>query len=156
MTFDSILGPGKFAAGVLTFVDHYAGDPNNTRIVVPVAFETVVTTAILDTGGPWCVLNPEEAETLALEDRPDCWEPPTPLRIRGIAYRGKLCRVATRFKAEMGAQLSVEATVFVPLLAAHETWRHPNFLGLDGLLSRIRFAVDPEQNHFYFGALAEH
>jgi hypothetical protein len=156
MTFDSILGSGKFAAGVLTFVDHYAGDPNNTRIVVPVTFETIATTAILDTGAPWCVLNPDEAETLHLEDRADCWEPPTPLRIRGIAYRRRLCRVSTRFKAEVGAQLIVEATVFVPLLVPNETWRHPNFLGLDGLLSRMRFAIDPERNHFFFAPLGEH
>jgi hypothetical protein len=34
-------------------------------------------------------------------------------------------------------------------------WDLPNFLGLSGFLERIRFAVDPGSNLFYFGALDE-
>jgi hypothetical protein len=30
-------------------------------------------------------------------------------------------------------------------------WRGSNFLGYEGVLDRIRFAVDPRANLFYFG-----
>jgi len=52
-----------------------------------------------------------------------------------------------------GQDLEIEATVFVPTLPPGETWRHPNFIGLSGFLERIRFAVDPEENAFYFGLI---
>jgi len=32
-------------------------------------------------------------------------------------------------------------------------WPGPNFIGYEGLLQRIRFAVDPETNLFYFGQI---
>jgi len=38
-----------------------------------------------------------------------------------------------------------------PILKSGQAWSYPNFLGLDGFLSRIRFAVDPTENVFYFG-----
>jgi hypothetical protein len=40
----------------------------------------------------------------------------------------------------------VDATIFVS-----PDWHGPNFIGYQGLLQRIRFAVDPETNLFYFG-----
>jgi hypothetical protein len=52
-----------------------------------------------------------------------------------------------------GDDLEIPATVFVPTIPPGETWLHPNFLGLTGLLDRIRFAVDPAENTFYFGPL---
>ena len=55
-------------------------------------------------------------------------------------------------EAERGESLDIEATVFVPILPPGETWLHPNFIGLDGFLNRIRFAIDPEENAFYFGS----
>lgn len=154
MAFWDILGVDKFAIGVLTYTDQFGRDPN-TRIVIPVTFEnTILTTAILDTGAPWCVLNPEEADVLKISQRPDCWESSKPLGLRGINYRGHLCRVPITLRAERGYGMTVEATVFVPSLGPGEEWQHPNFIGLDGLLNRIRFAVDPEHNHFYFGPMA--
>jgi hypothetical protein len=30
-------------------------------------------------------------------------------------------------------------------------WLAPTFLGYMGLLERIRFAIDPQANQFYFG-----
>ncbi|GAB4431459.1 MAG: hypothetical protein Fur0044_29050 [Anaerolineae bacterium] len=56
-------------------------------------------------------------------------------------------------QAETGDGVEVEATVFVPTLAPNDTWPHPNFIGLDGFLTRIRFAIDPTENTFYFGLL---
>jgi hypothetical protein len=49
--------------------------------------------------------------------------------------------------------LDIEATVFIPNLSVDEEWLYPNFIGLDGFLNRIRFAVDPASNLFFFGKL---
>jgi hypothetical protein len=155
VAFIDILGPGRFAAGMLTYTDRFGRDPN-TRIVVPVTFEhIIITTAVLDTGAPWCVLNPEEAVALNLNERVDCGTSGTPLRLRGMSYHGRLCRIPVSLNAERGKGMTVEATVFVPTLTPGESWLHPNFLGLDGLLNRLRFAIDPEQNHFFFAPLGE-
>lgn len=63
-------------------------------------------------------------------------------------FRGDLYRGPLFFEAREGEPLDVEATVF---LSPH--WRGPNFIGYQGLLQRIRFAVDPEVNLFYFGLI---
>ena len=78
--------------------------------------------------------------------------PSARLSIRGISYIGKLVRVKIGLRAERGGDdLDVDATVFVPKLRPGVVWPHPNFIGLDGFLNRIRFAVDPSENTFYFG-----
>jgi len=64
--------------------------------------------------------------------------------VRGILYTGRICGIPITLNAEIGQSLTVEASVFIPELAAGEHWYHPNFLGLSGFLDRIRFAVDPE------------
>src|SRR5690349_10446450 len=102
MTFPNIIGPDKFAGGVLTYNDRFGNDPN-TRIVIPVVFENLLaTTAVLDTGAPWCVLNPYDAEVLNLENRADCWESLRPLSLRGFKYQGRLCRIPVSFEADRG------------------------------------------------------
>jgi len=148
--FPDLIGAGKFAVGRLRYADTYGSDPS-ARIVVIATFEMLVTTSvILDTGAPWCILNPLEADVLNLSARADC-SPAEPLRVRGILYTGHICRIPITLNAEIGQSLTVEASVFIPELATGERWYHPNFLGLSGFLNRIRFAVDPEHNHLYFG-----
>jgi hypothetical protein len=50
--------------------------------------------------------------------------------------------------ADEGESCEVEATLFVS-----RDWAYGNFVGYSGLLERIRFAVDPGTNDFYFGVL---
>lgn len=64
-------------------------------------------------------------------------------RFHGTLFRGLITLVA-----DQGESLDVEATVFLSA-----DWPGPNFLGYQGLLQRIRFAVDPETNLFYFGRI---
>ncbi|MCP4654326.1 MAG: hypothetical protein GY856_02790 [bacterium] len=64
-------------------------------------------------------------------------------RVEGDLYRHTITLVA-----EIGESLQIDAVVFVPL-----NWHGPCFLGYAGVLERIRFAVDPRNNHFHFGAL---
>ena len=61
--------------------------------------------------------------------------------IHGALYRGLIA-----IPADEASSLEVDATVFLS-----PDWRGPNFIGYQGLLQRIRFAVDPEENLFYFG-----
>ncbi len=63
-------------------------------------------------------------------------------------FQGALYRLPVRIHADEGESLEVEATVFLS-----PDWPGPNFVGYQGLLQRIRFAVDPETNLFYFGQI---
>ncbi|MBI3762643.1 MAG: hypothetical protein HY260_12400 [Chloroflexi bacterium] len=74
--------------------------------------------------------------------------------IRGQRYTGTLHRLDAKIPAEHGDPLTVEATVFVPELLPDDTWDFPNFIGLTGMLERMRFAVVPSSQLFYFGPLA--
>lgn len=48
-----------------------------------------------------------------------------------------------------GESLTLDVTAFLP----DDRWNLPNMLGLTGCLERIRFAVDPANDLFYFGAI---
>ena len=56
-----------------------------------------------------------------------------------------------RLEASLGEDLDVDATVFVPRLEPGDIWNYPNFIGWDGFLNRIKFAIDPTESAFYFG-----
>jgi hypothetical protein len=95
---------------------------------------------------PWCIFEPtvgdftresfdQVSEEVRLSTRIGTFE--------GALYRGPLFVPALE-----GEPLDVEATVFVS-----PEWRGPNFIGYQGLLQRIRFAVDPEVKLFYFGRI---
>ena len=75
--------------------------------------------------------------------------PPTDLSNRSRTIHGKLIRTPLTILADEGDSLEVDATVFIS-----SEWQHGNFLGYAGLLERIRFAVDPQTNGFYFGRIS--
>lgn len=139
-----------FATGVTSYKDEYPGWEKQARVVVSVTLEDqYVIPMILDTGAPWCILNPEIAEDLGL-NVDDGIPIRKPLDLRSGSYPGALIRMRLRVPAEQGDELVIEATAFVPKLSPEENWEYPNFIGLDGFLSRIRFAIDPADNSFYF------
>ena len=154
MTTESLaLGLDIFAQGATRYFDHYPDD-KEVRIVlnIYIANYSKPVSAIVDTGTPWCILTPLIFEKIA-----HCAEPiyalETPLNIRGFRYTGCLYQLPMRLEALIGEPLDIVATVFVPSLSFNEEWHYPNFIGLDGFLNRIRFAVDPANNLFYFGEL---
>jgi hypothetical protein len=54
--------------------------------------------------------------------------------------------------AEAGGNLGFEATAFVPEQHEEEGWGDmPSILGFYGCLERIRMAIDPVTETFYFG-----
>jgi hypothetical protein len=139
-----------FMSGVTTYQDEYPGWERQARIVVSVTLEDRYTTPmILDTGAPWCILDPEIAEDLGLAID-NGYIPEKPLTLRDGSYSGTLIRMRLCVPAEQGDDLVIEATVFVPILPPDESWEYPSFIGLDGFLSRVRFAIDPGDNSFYF------
>jgi hypothetical protein len=60
--FDTLLIDGGFAIGSTDYDEHYPNDWHNTRIVVTVLAGGYAVPMIVDTGAPWCVLDPELAE----------------------------------------------------------------------------------------------
>jgi hypothetical protein len=140
-------GPLPFATGGVRYVDTVEPYPmSEARIVIPLALKSVAkpVLAVVDTGAPWCIFEPTVAQDLARCFIPLQWQVSLSTRlglVRGALYRGMIT-----IPADEGDSIDVESTVFLS-----PDWRGPNFIGYQGLLQRIRFAVDPEANLFYFG-----
>jgi predicted aspartyl protease len=100
--------------------------------------------ALVDTGAPYCLFDTQWIETLQLrrEDGESI-----SLRTPYGLYAGTIHRLPIRVVAEEGQSLEVDASVFV----TDDHWQHGNFLGYSGFLERLRFAVDPDNNSWYFG-----
>ena len=113
---------------------------------------------VVDTGAPWSILDPEYVEVLG--NHLDCVErmsreSGSRIEVGGWAYEGWLCKMPIALEPEIDSmagpemeRLELDVTVFVPDC---DEWKNPNFLGLNTFLDCIRYAVDPEENAFYFG-----
>jgi hypothetical protein len=128
----------------------FTGDRLN-RLLVHVEIERRRVTAVLDTGGAFLVLDPAFATAVGIHyadalarDR---------IHIRGFVRHGTIHRMPLTLLATTGESLTFEATAFVPELEHGETWPLPSYLGFQGCLDRIRFAVDPADEVVYFGAV---
>ena len=123
-----------------------------TRLFLDVVIDGVPTNAVVDTGGAYLIVDPELAVGLGIR-----WGPAMHrdrLVIRGIVCSGTIHRMPLTLLAATGESLTFEATAFVPELEHGETWPLPSYLGWQGCLDRIRFAVDPADEVVYFGAVA--
>lgn len=143
--------PADFAQGVVGYFDSDPSQPHS-RIMIPASFGNLAKSlTVLDTGSPSCILNPVYADQLDVDYRA-IGEPYGNYMVRGVRYDGWLCSgIALSIEADRGADLEAPATVFIPELDPSQRWGLPNFIGLTGFLERIRFAVDPFRNLFYFG-----
>jgi hypothetical protein len=101
--------------------------------------------AQLDTGAAWSVLAPDVATAARISVASG---DPAKLSTRFGIKDGYLVRVPLTFEADAGVPLVTEATFFV----AADWPEGMTFLGYSGLLDSMRFALDPQANHFYFGA----
>jgi hypothetical protein len=145
------LGPEEpFATGFTTFFDAHPGTREaEPRIYVPIQPEGVPfqLLALLDTGAHYCILNEDAARLAQPALTGGLGE--VSLRTARGPVRGELHLHTVRLIAEAGRSLDVESIVFVA-----RGWRAPCFLGYTGVLDRIRFAIDPTTNRFYFGPLS--
>ena len=140
-------GHAPFATGALQYIENQREiTGSEARILVPLALDLISRTvlAVVDTAAPWCILEPEVGSHLKRVVSPS--QEQAVLSTRLGTLKGSLYRVPLTLPADEGESLDLEATVFLS-----PDWRGPNFIGYQGLLQRIRFAVDPETNLFYFG-----
>jgi len=142
-----------FSQGACTFLYRPATEQETTpRIIVRVQIQGIQTNVVLDTGGVYLVCNPQIVELLDLDPVSDIGK--TRLVIRGTNVPGSLYRLPLILLAEKGQSIELEVTAFVPRLRPNQLWDLPSFMGLEGCLERLRFAIDPTTNTFYFGSIA--
>ena len=133
-----------FTVGRAIFQDAMTGEGEDAKIYVKIGLNDVEPIlALLDTRATWSVLDRDYAEEIGLLNTEGH---KLKLSTRHGLFEGKVVRTPVRLLADEGKSLEVDATVFVSA-----NWTHGNFLGYSGLLERVRFAIDPERNHFYFG-----
>jgi hypothetical protein len=139
----------SFATGVARYADHDRSAselaPRIYLEVTPGSLEAPVF-AMVDTAAPWCIFAAQIGRSLRHEFYPVA--DGVLLTTRLGTYRGNLYLVPLIVPALDGESLALDATVFLS-----PDWPGGNFLGYEGLLQRIRFAVDPEANLFYFGRI---
>ena len=136
-----------FTQGRSTFFDHNKDAQEPTakvfvRVVIGDLDLPVI--AQLYTGAAWSVLDSRIAGLLGLLDMDG---PSRVMETRFGKKTGRLIKVPIRFLADEGTSLDIEGTFFI----CPDWPPGPIFLGYSGLLDAVRFALDPQVNHFYFG-----
>ncbi len=142
----------SFAQGAYNYLYRPVSSGETTpRIIIEVQIEGVQAQAIVDTGGAYLVCDPQIADLLGL-DPADALGTDR-LSIRGVSVPGSIHRIFLTLLAHEGQSMKIEVTAFVPHPEPSLKWDLPSFMGLSGCLERLRFAVDPITDTFYFGAL---
>lgn len=144
----------SFSSGVTNYEYRPVTEREETpRIIVSVILDNFQTLAFVDTGGVYGICSPEIAEALNID--PNDGAPVNPIKWRGEKIKGTLHRIPMTLVAEEGNSLRIEPTFFVPQLDPDQVW-DDDFscvLGMYLCLERLRFAVDPSTDTFYFGEL---
>lgn len=141
-----------FATGVARFRDHpklpepRRGKPE-PRIYLEVLPETVATSvlALVDTAAPWCIFTPAIGEEI--REHLEVMDEGVVLHTRLGPFQGDLYRGMVTLIADEGEPLEVNGLIFLS-----PDWPGGNFLGYQGFLQKIRFAVDPYRNRFFFAS----
>jgi hypothetical protein len=138
-----------FAAGRSKFLDSDGGTEPTPKIFVKIlpGDAPIPVLAQVDTGAAWSILDGDIAEALGFLEQAG---PSVTLSTRSGTVRGRLIRSSLTLVADEGESCEVDATLFVS-----PEWRYGTFLGYSGFLERIRFAVDPATNDFYFGGISQ-
>lgn len=141
-----------FAIGVTDYLYQPTSKETDNRIFLQIEIEDVLATAVLDTGSPFVICAPDVAKRIGVQQDPQ--RGTQRILIRGLWREGQLHRLRLTFVATEGQSLDVQATVFIPNVTEEESWGDlPSFIGLSACLERIRFAVDPGEDRFYFGPI---
>jgi hypothetical protein len=101
--------------------------------------------ALLDTASQWCILPARVSAEMGHTVQPGS---EALLSTRLGVIGGWLERITVTFTAEEGEPLETEATWF-----HSPDWTGPPVIGWKGCLERIRFALDPSEEQFYFADL---
>jgi hypothetical protein len=122
---------------------------SSKRIIIEIEIHGRRTQAMLDTGAPYLICEPDIAKTLDID--PDACLQKERLAIRNQLIDGRLHRLDLTITAEEGERLIIDATVFVPDSTVDSWPGLPSIVGLEGCLERVRFAFDTSSETFYFG-----
>ena len=121
------------------------------RVILDIAIEGIPTEAMVDTGGIYLLCHPQLAVQLRL-DVTDAMSEVVSILFRGVLVQGRLYRLNVTLLADEGDDVPFQATAFVPERYEAEQWGElPSILGFYGCLERIRIAIDPVTDTFYFG-----
>lgn len=101
---------------------------------------------MVDTAAPWCIFEPAIGEVL--RDHVDVIRENVSIHSRLGRFQGILGQGRLQIVADEGEDLDVMVLMFLS-----PDWAGGNFIGYEGALDRIRFAVDPHRNRFYFASL---
>jgi len=136
-----------FACGCAGFRGQALGAQEPTdKIFVEIEFQDLPNDswlAQIDTAAAYSMLEVEIAEMLKILDGAG---QPASISTRHGTIRGRLERIPVSLVAEEGEPLDFEATFLVS-----RDWPAKTFIGYTGFLDRIRIALDPQANLFYFG-----
>lgn len=140
-----------FATGAAPYAYVPASEREETpRITLDVLIGDLRTSAFVDTGGVYLICSPQIADALNLD--PVTGLPAPNVLFRGMRLRGVLHRIPLTILASQGDTITLEATAFVPD-GSTEWLDFPCILGIYLCLDRLRFAIDPMNEVFYFGEL---
>lgn len=143
-----------FAQGATPYAYRAATEAETSpRIIITVIIGEVQTSAFVDTGGVYLLCSPEIAARARLD--PTMAIPTPTLKWGRGSVRGMLQRAPITLLAAEGQSMTIEATAFVPGPGYEWGEDLPCILGMQGCLENLRFAVDPNDDTFYFGALGE-
>jgi hypothetical protein len=143
------LGDVLFTQGRSKFSDSIPGRFEPTaKVYVKLRLPGVERTVLaqLDTGAAWSILDTGIAKELRLLDGSEGER--RRLRTPFGTRDGHLVRLPLTLVADEGDSLETEGVFFV----CRDWPVDLTFLGYAGLLDSIRFALDAQANHFYFGA----
>jgi hypothetical protein len=99
---------------------------------------------LLDTGASRCILDWETAVRAGLHQLSGRV---ARRALGGNVFNGYTHELQLLLPADDGLDLVLATSVW-----ASEAFKGPNLIGYGGLLEKIRFALDPQSNLFYFGA----
>jgi len=140
-----------FATGAIGYQYRPVTENETTnRLLLQVDVENVLAEAVVDTGAPYSIIAPRIARMAGLNQVKPLER--ITMLVRGMRLEGKTIRLGMTLRAEVGENLTVDATAFIP--DVEEYWgEFPSFIGQNGFLDRIRYAVDSSTDMFYFGEL---
>lgn len=140
-----------FAQGACHCTIGRLGRSSSNRIILDVLVGGITDEAVVDTGGVYLVCRREISDYLrsSLVDELG----PEEIGIRGQNIKGMLCRLTLSLLADKGQGESLDLDVTALLPEPDSPYDLPTVLGLTGCLEFLRFALDPSDNTFHFGAI---
>lgn len=130
--------------GSAGYLADYIEGPHEIFVAIECLVGDFSLNALLDTGSQRCVLPARIA--VAIEEVAAADGLVERMSTRFGSITGRLLRLPLALVAEDGETLDVDATWFVSA-----EWPGPAIVGWKGCLERVRFALDPTREQFYFG-----